>query len=100
MPGAHGNGWKRGTPLVAVDTDTGTQTTLVALNELIDPQLGLRAGGSYSVAVDPSGRLAFVTLNAGPVAPRSSARCSSPWSTCRRRAIARAAPGCVATPWR
>jgi hypothetical protein len=65
VPGAHGDSAEQGTPLIAVDTDTGEQTTVVELNELAEEQLGLTVGGSYSVAVDPSDDRVYVGLNAG-----------------------------------
>jgi hypothetical protein len=66
VPGAHGDSAEQGTPLVAVDTRTGEQTTLVELNELVRAELGLTLGGSYSVAVDQSGERVYVSMNAGP----------------------------------
>ena len=67
VPGAHGDSAELGgTPLIAVDTETGEHTTVVALNELAERELGLTLGGSYSVAVDPSGDRVYVGLNAGP----------------------------------
>ncbi len=65
VPGAHGDSAELGTPLIAVDTETGEQTTVVELNELVERQLGLTLGGSYSVAVDPSGDRVYVSMNAG-----------------------------------
>ena len=66
VPGAHGDSAELGgTPLIAVDTETGEQTTVVELNALAEQELGLTLGGSYSVAVDPSGDRVYVSLNAG-----------------------------------
>jgi hypothetical protein len=65
VPGAHGDSWKQGTPLVAVDTKTGAQTTVVALNGLAEEKLGLTLAGSYSVAIDPSGKTVYIGMNAG-----------------------------------
>ncbi|MGH9051370.1 MAG: hypothetical protein ACRDY4_16685 [Acidimicrobiia bacterium] len=66
VPGAHGDSAELGgTPLIAVDTETGEHTTVVELNELAEQELGLTLGGSYSVAVDPSGDRVYVSLNAG-----------------------------------
>jgi len=65
VPEAHGKSWEQGTPLVAVDTQTGEQTVIVELNPLAEDHLGLRLGGSYNVAVDPSGRTVYVGMNAG-----------------------------------
>lgn len=65
VPGAHGNSAKQGTPLIAVDTKTGEQTTVATLNKAAEQKLGLTLGGSYSVAVDPSGDRVYIGLNAG-----------------------------------
>jgi hypothetical protein len=67
VPGAHGDGWESGTPLIAVDTTTGERTELVRLNDLIEEGLGVRAGGTYDVVVDPSGERIYIGLNAGPI---------------------------------
>jgi hypothetical protein len=40
---------------------------IVELNPLAEDRLGLRLGGSYNVAVDPSGRVVYVGMNAGTV---------------------------------
>jgi hypothetical protein len=65
VPGAHGNSWEQGTPLVALDTATGEQTTVASLNDVAEAKLGLTLGGSYSVAVDPSGTRVYIGFNAG-----------------------------------
>ena len=65
VPGAHGDGPALGTPLIAVDTATGEQTTIVRLNDLIEPELDLVVGGSYSVVVTDDGRTVYIGLNAG-----------------------------------
>jgi len=67
VPEAHGGSWEQGAPLIAVDTRTGEQTVIVELNPLAEDRLGLRLGGSYNVAVDPSGRVVYVGMNAGTV---------------------------------
>jgi hypothetical protein len=66
VPEAHGRSWEQRTPVVSVDTKSGSEEVLVELNPLAEEQLGLRLGGSYNLAVDPSGRLLYVGLNAGP----------------------------------
>ncbi len=63
VPGAHGDGWRSGTPLIAADLTTGDRTEVVRLNELIEPALGIGVGGSYDVVVAPDGRRVFVGLN-------------------------------------
>jgi hypothetical protein len=67
VPDAHGDSWLDGTPLIAVDTATGAHEVVVELNPLIESALGVRAGGTYNVAVDPrSGRI-YIGLNASAV---------------------------------
>jgi streptogramin lyase len=72
VPDAHGGAWEQGTSLIAVDTATGEETVVVELNPLIEGQLGLRAGGTYNVVVDPSGERIYVGLNAGDPATRDT----------------------------
>jgi hypothetical protein len=67
VPEAHGKSWEQGAPLIAVDTRTGAQTVVVELNPLAEEGLGLRLAGSYNVALDPSGRVVYVGMNAGAV---------------------------------
>ena len=66
MPDAHGDAWTAGAPLVAVDTATGDHRVVVELQPLIEDGLGLRAGGSYNVVVDPGGDRVYVGMNTGP----------------------------------
>jgi hypothetical protein len=67
VPGAHG-GAPGGNPVVAVDTRTGEQSTLVRLDDLAVADLGLHTAGSYSVTLDTDSRRLFVMLNAGETA--------------------------------
>jgi DNA-binding beta-propeller fold protein YncE len=65
VPEAHGDSWMKGTPVVAFDPETGTEETLVTLNETAERELGLTLGGSYSVVVDAERGFLFVGFNAG-----------------------------------
>jgi hypothetical protein len=65
VPDAHGGSWELGAPLVALDTTTGDQETVIELQPLAEEHLGLRLGGSYDVAVDDSGKTIYVGMNAG-----------------------------------
>lgn len=71
-PGAHGTSSGFGTPLLAVDTVTGEQRTVVELAAMARDRLGLVLGGSFSIAVDPERGVAHVGFNAGPTE-------DSPW---------------------
>ncbi len=65
IPDAHGGAWRQGTPLIAVDTATGTQQTLLELNAAAEERLGLRLGGTYSITADASGKTLYIGMNAG-----------------------------------
>ena len=65
VPGAHGDAFEQGTPVVEVDTATGEQRVVTELDSLAVDHLGLTLGGSYSIAIDRSGTHLYVGLNAG-----------------------------------
>ena len=68
VPSAHGRSWQQGTPLIAVDTETGDQEVIVELQPLVGDSLGMLLGGTYSVAVDATGTRIYVQLNSGDAA--------------------------------
>lgn len=70
VPGAHGDGWTTGTPLMALDPATGEQSVVVELNPLTEAELGLTAGGTYNVVLDDAHRRLFVGLNSAPAETR------------------------------
>jgi hypothetical protein len=72
IPHAHGRAWEEGTPIIAVDTETGEEEVVVELNPTIEEQLGLRTGGTYSISVDPTGKKIYVGLNAGDPTSRDT----------------------------
>ena len=65
VPGAHGDSWEQGTPLIALDPETGDEEVLLELNDAAEAALGLRLGGTYDLAVDPSRRIVYIGMNAG-----------------------------------
>jgi hypothetical protein len=65
IPEAHGGSAEMGTPLIRVDLATGEEEVVVELNPMIEPVLGVTLGGSYNVALDPTGRMVYVGMNAG-----------------------------------
>jgi hypothetical protein len=67
MPGAHGNSPDWGSPIMAVDTETGNQTVVIELNEMVEDRLGYTVGGTYNIAVSPDGDTIFVGANVGEV---------------------------------
>lgn len=62
IPRAHGSAWTVGAPLMALDVATGRLETVVELGPLLEREMGLRLGGTYSIVADGS-RL-FVGVNA------------------------------------
>ncbi|MEM8619114.1 MAG: VCBS repeat-containing protein [Actinomycetota bacterium] len=70
IPGAHGSAWTSGTPLMALDTATGSIDKIVELNPLTEDALGLTAGGTYNLVLDAERRRLFVGLNSAPVSTR------------------------------
>lgn len=72
VPGAHGSAWEQGTPLIRVDTRTGEDEVVVELNELAQEPLGLRLGGTYNVAFDPSRDVVYIGMNAGEPSAESA----------------------------
>lgn len=71
VPGAHGNSWEQGTPLLWVDGATGEHRTVVELHDLGVEAFGLRFGGTYSIAVDAEEQVAYITMNAGEAGEES-----------------------------
>ncbi len=65
VPGAHGDAFLQGTPLISVDTRTGEQHVVVRLDDPAERELGLTLGGSYDVAIDERAERLYVGLNAG-----------------------------------
>ena len=63
MPGAHGNSSDWDSPLIAVNTETGSQEVVVELDRLVERELGLRIGGTYNVAVTEDGSRVFMGVN-------------------------------------
>lgn len=74
VPGAHGNSWQQGTPLVSVNTETGEQQVVIELNELAEPSLGLRLSGTYNLVMSDDGHTLYIGMNAGRATgnPRSA----------------------------
>ncbi len=64
VPDAHGGAAEQGTPVIEVDTATGEQRVVVELDPLARDTLGLSLGGTYNVAVDASGSVLYLGMNA------------------------------------
>jgi len=68
VPYAHGQSWRIGAPLMAMDTATGEQEIVVELQPLAEKHLGMRLGGTYNVAVDQQRGTIYIGMNAGDAA--------------------------------
>lgn len=62
MPEAHGSAWEIGAAVLDLDTRTGEISELIRLGPMFEDELGLRAGGTYSIVYD-KGRL-IIGVNA------------------------------------
>ena len=68
MPDAHGDAWAFGGALTSVDTATGEQTVHGRVESRSPKRvLGLRLGGTFSMAVSPAGDTIYMGANAGPL---------------------------------
>jgi len=71
VPGAHGDAYELGAPLVALDTRTGRQRTVAELEGAVEQELQLRLGGSYDVVLGASDRTLYVGMNASGLSDQS-----------------------------
>jgi len=62
-PGAHGGGYKDGTPVVQFDVKTGKKKVIAFLHPYFDEKYGAMPKGTYSTAVSPEGDKVYVTWN-------------------------------------
>jgi len=65
MPGAHGDAWQLGAPILQLDTATGEVTELVSLAEPFEERFGLLPGGTYSITYHEGSLI--VGVNASPL---------------------------------
>jgi hypothetical protein len=72
MPGAHGGSAEWGSPLIAVDTETGEQTIVVEVNDMVETALGYTVGGTYDIAVSDDGGTVFMGVNVGEIGDEST----------------------------
>ncbi|CAN5370921.1 MAG: hypothetical protein ACR2JP_11740 [Acidimicrobiia bacterium] len=66
VPGAHSGLPEEGTPLVAIDTETGAEEVILELHPLVEEALGLALGGTYNVVASGENTL-YIGINAGPL---------------------------------
>jgi hypothetical protein len=65
LPGAHGLGFKDGSPLIQYDTQTGKKKVLAFLHPFYHDKYGYTPGGTFSIRLDDTGERLFVLWNGG-----------------------------------
>lgn len=73
-PGAHGGGYRDGTPIVQYNTQTGKRKVIAFLHPFYEQKYGCGLHGTYAVSVTPDGSTVFCCWNA--------ARGTKNWDTC------------------
>lgn len=63
LPGAHGRGYKDGSPLMQYDTRTGTKKVLAFMFPYYYDKYGYVAGGTFSIKLDDKGERLFIVWN-------------------------------------
>ncbi len=63
VPGAHGSGYRDGSPLVQYDVKTGTQKDIAFLHPFYQQKYGFIPKGTYSTAVSSTGETVYITWN-------------------------------------
>lgn len=78
-PGAHGGGYRDGTPIVQWNTQTGKRKVIAFLHPFYEKKYGCALHGTYAVTVTPDGSTVFCCWNA--------ARGTKNWDTCALTAV-------------
>lgn len=78
-PGAHGGGYRDGTPIVQYNTQTGKRKVIAFLHPFYGEKYGCALHGTYAVSVTPDGSTVFCCWNA--------ARGTKNWDTCALTAL-------------
>jgi len=63
VPGAHGGGYRDGSPLVQYDINTGKKKVIAFLHPFYEQKYGFIPKGTYSTAVSNDGAKVFITWN-------------------------------------
>lgn len=63
VPGAHGGGYRDGSPLVQYDVKTGTKKVIAFLHPFYQEKYGFTPKGTYSTALSPAGDAVYITWN-------------------------------------
>lgn len=78
-PGAHGGGYRDGSPLMQYNTQTGQRKVIAFLHPFYEQKYGCAVQGTYAVSVTPDGSQVFICWNA--------ARGTKGWDCCALTAI-------------
>jgi len=63
VPGAHGGGYRDGSPLVQFDVNTDKKKVVAFLHPFYHDKYGFTPKGTYSTAVSPEGDKVYITWN-------------------------------------
>lgn len=63
LPGAHGRGYKDGSPLIQYDTKTGAKKVLAFMFPYYYEKYGYVPGGTFSIKLDDKGERLFIVWN-------------------------------------
>ena len=63
LPGAHGQAFRYGTPIVQYEIATGTRKVLAFLAPALEHQLDYVPGGTYGIKLSRDGSTLFVNFN-------------------------------------
>lgn len=66
LPGAHGQAFREGTPVIQYEIATGTQKVLAFLAETFEEKVGYVPGGTYGVKLSADGSTLYANLNGHP----------------------------------
>ena len=78
IPYAHGDSWRKGTPLLQYNVETNQHTVVAFLNNVYESKYGYRLGGTYALDIDAEGRRLFINMNAQEVGVDSTDGFGSP----------------------
>jgi len=63
LPGAHGHGYSDGSPVIQLDTQTGTKKVLAFMFPYYYDKYGYTPGGTFSIKLDDKGEKLFILWN-------------------------------------
>ncbi|HLF04089.1 MAG TPA: CRTAC1 family protein [Dehalococcoidia bacterium] len=63
MPGAHGQAYKMGTPILQFNVQTRQTKVIAFLNDFYEGKYRYRVGGTYGFDIDPQGKRLFININ-------------------------------------